>query len=30
VEKHLKNGCLRQLQALFGVLPQLICWMELI
>jgi len=29
VEKHLKNGYLRQVQAPLGVLPQLIAWMEL-
>lgn len=29
VEKHLKNGYLRQVQAPFGVVPQLIAWMEL-
>jgi hypothetical protein len=30
VEKHLKNGYLLQVQALSGVVPQLIAWMELI
>jgi len=29
VEKHLKNGYLRQVQAPLGVVPQLIAWMEL-
>ena len=29
VEKHLKNGYLRQIQAPLGVVPQLIAWMEL-
>jgi len=29
VEKHLKNGYLRQVQAPLGVLPQLVAWMEL-
>jgi len=29
IEKHLKNGYLRQVQAPLGVLPQLIAWMEL-
>ena len=29
VEKHLKNGYLRQVQAPVGVAPQLIAWMEL-
>jgi superfamily II DNA or RNA helicase len=29
VEKHLKNGYLRQVQAPLGVLPQLLAWMEL-
>ncbi|PJC13429.1 MAG: helicase [Comamonadaceae bacterium CG_4_9_14_0_8_um_filter_57_21] len=29
IEKHLKNGYLRQVQAPLGVLPQLIGWMEL-
>ena len=29
VEKHLKNGYLRQVQAPVGVLPQLVAWMEL-
>ncbi|MFM7330796.1 MAG: helicase-related protein [Brachymonas sp.] len=29
VEKHLKNGYLRQVQAPVGVLPQLLAWMEL-
>ena len=29
VEKHLKNGHLRQVQAPVGVGPQLIAWMEL-
>lgn len=29
LEKHLKNGYLRQVQAPLGVVPQLIAWMEL-
>ena len=29
VEKHIKNGYLRKVQAPLGVLPQLIAWMEL-
>lgn len=29
VEKHLKNGYLKQVQAPLGVLPQLVAWMEL-
>jgi SNF2 family DNA or RNA helicase len=29
VEKHLKNGYLKQVQAPLGVVPQLIAWMEL-
>lgn len=29
VEKHLKNGYLKQVQAPLGVIPQLIAWMEL-
>jgi hypothetical protein len=29
VEKHLKNGYFRQVQAPVGVAPQLIAWMEL-
>ena len=29
VEKHLKNGYLRQVQAPLGVVPQLVAWMEL-
>ena len=29
VEKHLKNGYLRQVQAPLGVVPRLIAWMEL-
>ena len=29
VEKHLKTGYLRQVQAPLGVVPQIIAWMEL-
>jgi hypothetical protein len=29
VEKHIKNGCLKRIDAPIGVKPELKCWMEL-